>query len=565
MKDKKLSFNIGIAGELPENADKNAYKDRLRSLFHVIEDELKGTKSEISFVTNSRIYNEFWQDFVCECNCSVIVTDACFQNTDTARSGDIRISTIRNTTDIMDLMLMVWDENTENQGGIPWEFLQISHKKEIPCIWLSASDGKIYWAEQVYYGKYSRDNLTKYIQKIFSRENYETVKEKKIRFMKIGAFLYGRFLKKFNAQNVEIMSDSDHVMDDEYTYSNKNEERNSLRLALRKKFNEYDGKAIKYSEKYAASIYLRSILPLISTIFIGTGFYIEAVGGFLFDMKIADFSIWSLMAAVGFTLYLFINAFVYILSKNPTVNLWHSRFIKNRITAEMLRVMIHFLPSGISVDISSALGSYGSMTDQEKSAKQDLHRILRSLPVCQADFTISGKQEILKNARSLIDDQIFYLRKTKKRYASIIKHLKKWGAVMFSVSSVIIIIRTLFQLLYTLGVMNFMGEYSLPFGTNVNSLSFTTSMLNTLALLLPAWGGFFTSKLQLCNFENMYNAYDAKEEQLNYMRVRVAELLRRSDVPVNTIYDTADELTVILLSETKTWGKAVKQNRFTKL
>jgi hypothetical protein len=109
-----------------------------------------------------------------------------------------------------------------------------------------------------------------------------------------------------------------------------------------------------------------------------------------------------------------------------------------------------------------------------------------------------------------------------------------------------------------------MSHIHLPYG-NVDALNFTTGMLNLLALILPAWGSFFTTKLQLCNFENLYNTYDAKEEGLIAMSHRICELESRSNVPVNTIYDVADELVELLLSETKTWGNSMKKKKFTKL
>jgi hypothetical protein len=423
---------------------------------------------------------------------------------------------------------------------------------------------KPYWAQQVYYGKYSIDSLRRYINRVYIKAPDSKPKEKSVGFMKIGAKLYNRFLKKFKAESLAIASKGDAVMEKDYSYSGHNQERTKLRNCLLDKFTDYDKQAIDYSEKYTASIYLRAILPMLSTVPVAVGFYVEAVLGFFFDTNIGGLSLWSLIAATGFGLYLFVNVFVYILSKNPTINLWHRSFIKNRTIAEILRVMVHFLPLGIYVDATSSLGRYDSMTLEEQEAYSEIRNILRSENLCVSDFSEKGKEEILHSANMLCDDQIYYLRRTKKRYENIIAHLKKWSTIIFSLSTVLLFVRTVYQILYTLNVFEFMSHIHLPYG-NVDALNFTTGMLNLLALILPAWGSFFTTKLQLCNFENLYNTYDAKEEGLIAMSHRICELESRSNVPVNTIYDVADELVELLLSETKTWGNSMKKKKFTKL
>lgn len=562
----KNNFNIALAGQPTSNTERENLLNHLYTTFRVVQKEVEKAGGTIRFISSLKVFNDFWQDFAKKSNCNVKLVDAKFDLSEKVRSADVLVSTLRNMTDFADMILMVWDENTESQGGIPWEIMRISHQKDIPCIWFSAEENKPYWAQQVYYGKYSKENLTKYINRVYAPCFDDTEKEKEglVGFIKIGERLYSRFLNKFKSPSKTASSFSDAVMEEDYIYEDSDKERNILRKNLLKNFSFYDKRAIEYSEKYTASIYIRTILPMFSTLLVAIGFYIESVMSFFFNKNVIGISIWALISAIGFALYLFVNIFVYIISKNPSVNLWHSRFIKNRTVAEVLRVMVHFLPLGIFWNHASSFGRYDNMTKQEQEAYYEIHKILRSNKVCTTDFTEKGKGEILQSAYMLCDDQIVYLQRTKERYKKVIIHLKKWSTIIFSISTILLFVRTVFQILYSLKVFDFLGGVSLGEGKG-DALSFTTGMLNLLALLLPAWGNFFITKLQLCNFENLYNTYDVKEEGLVAMKRRITELKCRTNVPVSTIYDAADELVDLLLKETKLWGNLMSKKKFTKL
>lgn len=562
--EKNQNFNIALIGNPDENQNIQVLLNTMLGIYKKVYSALNG-RANINFITTTKHFNLFWQQFTNMCKCNVICSDARFDRNVKVKSVDNLVSVIRGITENADMIFMLWDEQTESYGGIPWEILKECYQRDKACIWYSLEINRLFWGQEIYFGEFSDSQIKIYIDNLYSENFNKDVKIKGIRNLNLSGKLYNRFLKKFNAENVEISSQQDIVMEEEYSYCDNNENRNKLRKVLKKTFDEYDKRAINYSEKYFSSIYFRAIIPLISTIFLATGFYVEPFLGYFFDIHIGNLSIWAFTGAAAFGLYLIVNIFVYFLSKSRTMAECHRCYIKNRIVAEYLRVMIHFLPSGIYADTSSVFGTYDNMNEIEKETTSKIREIIRSQEICNPDFTSEGKKEIFRNSKCLIDDQIYYLRKTKGRYGKIIKHLKKWSKGIFSATAILLFIRTLFQMAYSLDFLEGLRKFVFPYGGDIDGLTFLIGFSNIIAMIIPAWGSYFISKLEFCNFENHYNEYHNKEQRLIQMKKRVIELERREDVPVNTIYDLADELVEILLEETKSWGDTVKSRKFTKL
>ena len=90
----------------------------------------------------------------------------------------------------------------------------------------------------------------------------------------------------------------------------------------------------------------------------------------------------SVVAGVGFLIHGILNLYVYILSRSETIKGWHQGFLHDRYIAEILRVLIHFEPYGINLNLRKLCGdnqriytTVMRMTGKSESGTRDPPRV----------------------------------------------------------------------------------------------------------------------------------------------------------------------------------------------
>ena len=327
------------------------------------------------------------------------------------------------------------------------------------------------------------------------------------------------------------MLDPDYVMAEPFSQGE------AVRRELLDRFKAFDSAAIKYNGRFQAMLYQRSVLPFITTIFLAVGFYAETLVGktlspVLGAAWITTFA--AILAGIGFLIHACLNLYVYRLSKSRQVSEWQECFIKNRYTAEVLRIMIHLLPYGVHPDLRRICSS-------EKALCAKLMHFDDEIELQQVKTSRETVRDMMQHLRELILDQLSYHEASQKRYESVITHLKKWGQVILYIGFVMVLIRGLLQYILVLYPISTESIFDLN--------SITRSFLNMMALVLPAWAGYFSTKAQINNFNYNYNNHTQMKNRLQKVLKRVERILEQEHISVEASNKISEELAEILIHE----------------
>ena len=432
-----------------------------------------------------------------------------------------------------DLLLMVWDEDVLEFQGASWELIQMAHQRKTPCLWVSSKTGRLYWLQSAYYEAYSPERLRRLCQ-LFCQEGIESVsgREESIPLLSLGAALRRRYLKKHNASDLSGEIEADHLLENSFDMEGEHPEGAGIWRNLLSRFQRFDQTAIEFNGKYQTVIYWRAILPFVTSVFIAIGFYAENLLGALgLPQKLL-----GVVAGVGFLIHGLLNLYVYVLSQSAAIRQWHRAFVESRYIAEILRVLLHFSPFGVNVNLRKLCGS-------NQSAYVTVRRILEqeAPPVQRVDRR--SVTVMLVHARELVTEQIAYHTVSARRYSKIVEQLNRWGRLAFGVGFAVTLLRALLQ---------FFLIFFSPQGS-VNGIaagSLIRSGANMLALMLPAWASYFASKASLCNFRYNYENHSRMADLLTGMRDRLTALeSTEQEVPIEALNMLAEEIAEIMLIE----------------
>ncbi len=475
-----------------------------------------------------------------------------------AGSGSVMADWI---ADQVDLSLFLWDGREEFNNREIWTLIQSCKRSNTPSIWIDVnSPENVYWVLDSYFDGYTKEKLQEYIAELFCKSNssFDLPKETKIPFWRLWDFFYDRFMKKYKAKIQPIPYINDKVMDKDPIANTHDEKRELIRQKIVGWFHYFDNNAIAYSQKYRTSIYLRSIMPFIATIFISIGFYAEGVLGFIYKIPYTHISPWAILAGIGFLIHGLINYYMYNLSENTNVAGWHIRFIDNRFIAEVLRLTAHFAPFGIPVNYISSLNRFGNKVSKNPHVSSELRRIIRSITTSDVIFDRVAADDLLENLTHMIDDQVAYHDQAQKRYTAIITGLKKFTAVIFTIGFAIVVLR---------GGLQFAMVYVKTDITRngINLISFIKSFANMLALVFPSWASYFSLKLSLSNFEGLANNSQAMINGLTLMKKMIEDEKKKPDVSFERIYTFSKDLSRLMLGEVVEWYSQLSSQKLTKI
>lgn len=544
-----MVFYLALGGEMPEN----------EHIFYLVDEivgQLKGylnsdKKTSVKLVVGDGYTGGAWKDravFLSKESFAYTLSDDSEWNDSPEQimySGSARSVIGEAMMNKADLMIAVWDETSGSNSGMTLEIMQSAYRKKVPFIWISSKTMKVYWGSDSYYREYNPKKL----KEVCEREKAETVEpffpdDKKNLSVGIGAWFRKKYINKFSDDADAGYEENDSFLKESYHIQNGDDK---MRKALLEQFRSYDDAAKKCSGKYKALIYLRSIMPIIASIFIAIGFYAESVLGVI---KMPLY-FWAVVAGIGFLIHGMLNLYVYALSKSEKVKKWHKGFVTNRCIAEIYRLLLHFMPYGIHLDLKKLCCEDDKIYATIKSGTD--------MNIGRQKINKDKIRDLLVHIKELVGDQISYHTTAEKQYSKIVSSLSKWGKIIFTLGFILVIARAFFQFATIIFPLRdgFIGAVAIK--------KFASSFANMLALLIPAWASYYTVKANQNGFS--YNLKNHRKMLEKFIKIdkRIDNIICGEEVPIEALTVLGEDLSeVVLLDDVKEWyeqymGMSVKQ------
>lgn len=433
--------------------------------------------------------------------------------------------------DSADLIFMIWDEDVTQFQGASWELMQLAHLRKVPCMWISSRTMRLYWARESYYEPYVPRQLN-LLCEVCGQAGIEpgTSPDRRIPLLGMGRALYQKYLSRYDALSKQNEAEKDRLLRDDFSMG-EHMAGEKLRRVILEEFHRFDEAAIELNSRYLAVIYWQAVLPFVTTVFLAAGSYVEVLLG---PLPIPRFLL-AVAAGISFLIYGLLNLYVYYLSRSGAIKQCQSRFVENRYMAEVLRVLVHFIPYGVSMNLRKLCGG-------NQRAYVTVRRIMeREKPALQ-EVNKRSVFSMLSHVEEMLEDQLSYHGKSAGRYERILGKLDKWYFWTFGAGFGAVALCSLLQFVLSL----------FPIAGSLNGVGwndFVKGFANMLALLLPAWALYFSSKAAQCNFR--YNAENHRRMagRLSEMRDRIRALRQGGDVPMEALNILLEELAETMLLE----------------
>ncbi|MCM1326412.1 MAG: hypothetical protein NC094_03440 [Bacteroidales bacterium] len=445
--------------------------------------------------------------------------------------------------DRADALVLVWNEDVAEMSGATWELMKIAYDRRTPCIWISSRTKEIYCLWEAYYKKYNPKYLTVFGESLSGEElRPESAEQKKGKILAFWEKCSERYLKKYRAVAGVYNSGKDQLMQPDFKMEEEAADGDAVRQILLEHFGQFDSAAMEYNKRFRAMAYQKSILPFAAAILLAVGSYSVNLFGRIFSGIAPGYAgeigaFVSMLAGIGLFLYGCLNYYSYRLSKSPQVRRWQEAYINNRYVAEIFRILIHFMPYGIELDLRKLCGddrklymAVRHLADEKEPAEVKLDQVHM---LCA-----------LRHVEEMLEDQKAYHEHSIKRYQGIVRHLEKWGKAVSYMGFGIALVQGCLQFAATMPAFRVYGS------------SVLNSFLSMLALLVPAWAAYFTAKEQQNGFRfNLENHFKMRES-VNTMHERVANIIKQGEIPLELFSAMAGELAeMMLVGDTVGWRK----------
>ena len=490
-----------------------------------------------------------------------------FQMRDSAADMALCEQTIRKDTslrnllgeaicDKADALIVVWNEDVMELSGATWEIMRIAYDRKAPCIWISTKSQQVYCLWESYYKEYTPQYLSAMSEPLQSEELRPAVLEdKKGRLIAFWEKCRTRYLKKHKADTAIYPSEEDYLLKRDFKMEAESSAGEAVRQILVDKFEQFDAAAIKLNSRFQTMLYQRSILPFIATIFLAVGFYVETLLGSTISAFVPGkeeiFCVYcensyttvsglasvvillaGLLAGIGFLIHGCLNFYAYRMSRSASIYRWQRDFVHNRYVAEILRVLIHFAPYGVQLNLRK-------LCDKDRKMYMTIKHLSDDVEPAELNLDRKSVLLILQHMREMLGDQLTYHESSRNRYKSIVEDLEKWGGRIFYLGFGMVLIRGVLQFILSLFHLDKI------YGMDMNSI--VRSFLNMLALLLPAWAGYFSTKAQQNNYSYNLKNHENMIIKLNAMRERVTHALEQEELPMEMFDILIQEFAEIML------------------
>lgn len=455
-----------------------------------------------------------------------------------------------------DAVFLLWDGKQSFQEGILWTVLQFCKQKKVPYYLINTEDlNSVSFSWDSYYVPYSSENVLKYVAGLYDYKEAQA-EDKPIPLSWLWVKFHDSFIRKYKlkAKNVPYVEDK-LLSGDCLEAGNKNETNYGM---LTEYFAYYDRKAIEASTMYRASIYFRSILPMLTTIFIAVGFYAETVLTFLLgEHRLIGMNCWVIFAGIGFLIHALLNRYAGQIAQNPRVARLRKDFVEARFIAEYLRVVIHSEIYGIQIcNVSIQDG----LVDKKVLAK--LHHILRQQEPVSYMQDKAVMREAALHFEALIADQKAYHENCIHRYELITQRLNKMASVMYLVGFGIVVGRGFLQFIvpFVSSGLNLSAAFN-----GVKLESFIKSFANMLALVVPAWASYFSTKLNMNGYAWLWNNSVKMKEGFEAIEWKLKETRHRENNSYQVICDIANDIMELTREDYTGWYLRMESQGFTRL
>lgn len=572
-----MKVRIALAGELPKDQQMFGKIDLLLGQLsgYLCEDEAKADIQLLispSYTGNAWMtWNEAHQFSLC----------AYYMKGDADISGEsantITIDTsLRNLLgetmcDRADALLIVWNENVTELLGATWELMRIAYERKAPCIWISTKTRQVYCLWESYYKKYSPHCLRAMTAALPGGEFAPVpLDEDKGRLLSFWKKRRADYLRKYKADRTVYPHEEDELMKPDFEMEEAVSEGEAVRKLLLHKFDQFDAVAIELNSRFQAMMYQRSILPFVATIFLAIGFYTETllakpIATVFPGTELTVTVLASFLAGAGFLVHGYLNLYVYLLSKSKRVERWQREFVNNRYIAELLRVLIHFAPYGVMLDLRKLCAGDGNTYMRIRHLTDDVEPREQRLDGRNVHY-------VLQHVKEMLEDQMAYHEVSIGRYKNIVNTLEKLGQIIFYIGLFLAVGREFLQFLMALTpIVNSVMPVDTLFSQAVleqfsmvdwdSVMNVVRAFLNMLALLLPAWAGYFTTKVQQNNFRYNLNNHQRMLPRLGAMHERVENAMKQEDIPIEVFNIMIEELAeIMLIEDTISWQQQYRNS-----
>jgi hypothetical protein len=472
----------------------------------------------------------------------------------------------------IDLLILLWDGSESAHGGALLAAARAATANEIPCVRIDTGSLSVYCEERLDERVFTDRKLAEYISCLYDVESDglddDASRKGRFPFSGVWSALYRNFRKKHDRSIQFLQDPDDPILHDSYFEREGDCPHSRNHKKLVSFYGLFDARANAISKQYREAIYFRSILPFAATVFLAIGFYIETIGRFCFPAVIgpeqyALFSVLSFAAGIGFLAHAMINFYAYKMSGNPRVKNQLHQFINSRYCAEYLRNAIYFMPFGIPV--KKKIVRPLDAVQINKDTIRLLDRILRSLEPSAYSFDREHCQEALRNMSQMLDDQIVYNENTRRRYEKIAEMLERLSVIIFYIGFFIVIGRGVFQFLIPELQRVFGASFTDSVRNGKSLKDFLQSFTNMLALMLPAWGSYFSSKLTLNSFRDLAEHASIAGTELKKLEGAVNQAKLRDAVSYETLHSLAEEILELQFSDLTSWYALTATKNVTKL
>lgn len=460
--------------------------------------------------------------------------------------------------DKADALILVWNEDVTEFSGATWELMRIAYDRKAPCIWISTKSQQIYCLWESYYKKYTPQYLSAMSEPLQNEELQPAISEdKKGRLVAFWEKRRMKYLRKHKADTTVYPSEEDYLLKQDHSMEEGKSEGEAVRQILLDKFRQFDAAAIELNSRFQAMLYQRSILPFIATIFLAVGFYVETLLGKTVSAwvpeiakEICDYCnqptvtvtglasvvrlLAGLLAGIGFLIHGCLNLYAYRMSRSTFIYRWQKDFVYDRYVAEILRVLIHFAPYGVELNLRK-------LCDKDRKMYMTIKHLADDVEPAEQNLDRKAVLSILKHMKEMLGDQLAYHESSRNRYKSIVEALDKWGGRIFYLGFGMILIRGVLQFALSFFHLNEIH------GMDMDSI--VPSFLNMLALLLPAWAGYFSTKAQQNNYSYNLRNHENMLIKLGAMRERVMHALEQEELPMEMFDILIEEFAELILVE----------------
>lgn len=147
----------------------------------------------------------------------------------------------------------------------------------------------------------------------------------------------------------------------------------------------------------------------------------------------------------------------------------------------------------------------------------------------------------------MLEDQIAYHKTSVKRYEKIVDSLDRWGKRITYIGLAVVIGRGVLQ--FVLVLLKSIQEVQGIELMNGTMISISRSFLNMLALVLPAWAGYFSTKAQQNNFRYNLKNHQQMIAKLSFIQEKVVRSMEQEEIPMEVVNIMITELAETMLLE----------------